>query len=109
MQFTFGYRKLSFELEIDTVASPYIHALFALGVVRLMLVTMLAIFGVRKLNRTILNKSYNSEIFGSVVTFFSDFTIIQLYFYTAYLYDFSLPLVLIISCVSYVYYKYIRV
>lgn len=69
----------------------------------------LAVFGNRKLKQVTVSKGYHREIFGSSITFFADFTIIQLYAYTALLYNFSLPLVLFISVVSYVYYKYARV
>ena len=108
VQFVFSYGQLSFELEIDYVASRYIYSLLALGTVRLLLVTLLLKFSSAKLNQVIQAKLYHSETFGSVVTFFSDLSIMQLYCYTAYLYDFSLPLVSLISIVSYVYYKFIR-
>ena len=108
IQFVLDYTNISNELEIDDSAQPYIYSLAVLGVVRLVVLTSMTYYGVGKLNRTILAKSYNSEIFGSMLTFFSDFIIIQLYLYTTYLYDFCLPIVLLASVVSYVYYKYIR-
>lgn len=109
-QYLISYGQVAGELEIDTIASPYIHGLFALGLIRLLLVGAMAVFGVRKLNAVAASKGLQAdEVFGSVVTFFADFTIMQLYAYTAFLYDFSLPMVLLISVVSYVYYKFARV
>lgn len=109
IQFILTYGQISSELEIDTTASPFIHGLFALGMTRLLMMLTLAVFGNRKLKQVTVSKGYHREIFGSSITFFADFTIIQLYAYTALLYNFSLPLVLFISVVSYVYYKYARV
>lgn len=107
-QFILSFKALIADLEIDRAARPFVFVLASLGVIKLSLISLMAYYGIRQLNNVILNKSYHSNIFGSVHTFFSDFIIIQLYFYTAYIYDYSLPLVLLISCVSYIYYKFVR-
>lgn len=108
IEFIVNYKRISMDIETDSEASSYVISLFIFGILRTILIS-LALYSLDcKLDSRIQSKSLHPNIFGSVFTFFADFLILELYFYTSYLYSFSLPLVLIISVVSYVYYKHIR-
>lgn len=48
------------------------------------------------------------KLYSSTWTFLNDWTIIQLYFYTNYLYKFIMPIFLLTSIISFSYYKFIR-
>lgn len=93
----------------DRLVIAILHCLFIFGIIRFLLLQFGYYMVNGKLNQQILIKHLNPEKFGSSLIFLSDWTIIQLYIFTNYLYGFQMPMILFTSYIHYVYYKYIRI
>lgn len=93
----------------DDLVIAILHSLFALGLIRFLLLQFGFYMANQKLNKQIRLKRLNPIQFGSGFIFFTDWSIIQLYVFTNYLYGFQMPMVFFTSYIFYIYYKYIRI
>lgn len=93
----------------DDLVIAILHSLFALGLIRFLLLQFGFYMANQKLNNQIRIKRLNPIQFGSGFIFFTDWSIIQLYVFTNYLYGFQMPMVFFTSYIFYIYYKYIRI
>ncbi|KAH9527474.1 hypothetical protein DERF_001485, partial [Dermatophagoides farinae] len=76
----------------DDLVIAILHSLFALGLIRFLLLQFGFYMANQKLNNQIRIKRLNPIQFGSGFIFFTDWSIIQLYVFTNYLYGFQMPM-----------------
>lgn len=106
-------RKYSYIMEYlmvgdDDIVIRILHTLAIFGIVRFLILIFGFYMANRNLNQLILSKYLNPVLFGSGLIFVADWSIIQLYLFTIYLYEYRMPIVFFTSYILSIYYKYIR-
>lgn len=92
----------------DDIVIRILHTLAIFGIVRFLILIFGFYMANRNLNQLILSKYLNPVLFGSGLIFVADWSIIQLYLFTIYLYEYRMPIVFFTSYILSIYYKYIR-
>lgn len=97
------------ELSLDPDMDSYVHGLVWLGVLRLVLIVNMLI---RSWKGRLVGKNAtladSLDSLGIMFTFVSDYAVIRMYLFVAYLYEYELELVMIITIIGYCYFKFAR-